>query len=32
VLFPGATMYAATKFFVSAITEGIHHEMCAGGY
>ena len=32
VLFPGATMYVATKFFVSALTEGIDHEMRAGGY
>lgn len=32
MLFPGATLYAATKFFVSAFTEGIDHEMRAGGY
>jgi short-subunit dehydrogenase len=32
MLFPGATMYVATKFFVSVLTEGIHHEMRAGGY
>ena len=32
MLFPGATMYVATKFFVSALTEGIDHEMRAGGY
>lgn len=31
VLFPGATMYAATKFFVSSLTEGIDHEMKAAG-
>lgn len=30
--FPGATMYCATKFFVSALTEGIDHEMRLGGY
>ena len=29
---PGATLYCATKFFVSALTEGIDHEMRAGGY
>ncbi|MCB0120078.1 MAG: SDR family NAD(P)-dependent oxidoreductase [Anaerolineales bacterium] len=32
VIFPGATVYCATKFFVSALTEGIDHEMRAGGY
>lgn len=32
VLFPGATLYAATKFFVSALTEGIDHEMRTGDY
>ena len=32
VLFPGATVYAATKFFVSALTEGIDHEMRLGGH
>ena len=32
MLFPGASMYVATKFFVSALTEGIDHEMRAGGY
>lgn len=31
-IFPGATMYVATKFFVSALTEGIDHEMRLGGY
>ncbi|MBS4197903.1 SDR family NAD(P)-dependent oxidoreductase [Lederbergia citri] len=31
-LFRGATMYSATKFFVSALTEGIDHEMKAGGH
>jgi len=31
-IFPGATMYVATKFFVSALTEGIDHEMQLGGY
>ena len=29
---PGATVYCATKFFVSALTEGIDHEMRAGSY
>ncbi|NSW52248.1 MAG: SDR family NAD(P)-dependent oxidoreductase [Anaerolineae bacterium] len=29
---PGATMYVATKFFVSALTEGIDMEMQKGGY
>ena len=29
---PGATLYCATKFFVSALTEGIDHEMRRGGY
>lgn len=32
VLFPGCTLYAATKFFVSALTEGIDHEMQLGGH
>lgn len=30
VLFPGATLYAATKLFISTLTEGIDHEMRAG--
>lgn len=29
---PGATLYCATKFFVSALTEGINHEMVANGH
>ena len=29
---PGATLYCATKFFVSVLTEGIDHEMRAGDY
>lgn len=32
LLVPGATLYCATKFFVSALTEGIHHEMVANGH
>ena len=32
LLFPGAAMYVATKFFVSALTESIDHEMRAGGH
>lgn len=32
MLFPGATMYVATKFFVSALTEGIDLEMRKNGY
>jgi short-subunit dehydrogenase len=31
-LFPGTAVYAATKFFVSALTECIDHEMRAIGY
>ncbi|MGN0479214.1 MAG: SDR family NAD(P)-dependent oxidoreductase [Hominenteromicrobium sp.] len=31
-LFPGCAMYAATKFFVSALTEAIDHEMQLAGY
>lgn len=30
-LFPGCAMYAATKFFVSALTEAIDHEMRLAG-
>lgn len=29
---PGATVYCATKFFVSALTEGIDHEMRIGSF
>lgn len=29
---PGATLYCATKFFVSALTEGINQEMVANGH
>lgn len=29
---PGATLYCASKFFVSALTEGINHEMISGGH
>ena len=32
LLFPGAAMYVATKFFVSVLTESIDHEMQTGGY
>lgn len=32
LLVPGATLYCASKFFVSALTEGIHHEMVANGH
>lgn len=32
LIVPGATLYCASKFFVSALTEGIHHEMVANGY
>ncbi len=32
LIVPGATLYCASKFFVSALTEGIHHEMVANGH
>ena len=32
MLFPGAAMYVATKFFVSTLTESIDHEMRTGSY
>lgn len=32
LIVPGATLYCATKFFVSALTEGIDHEMRANGH
>ena len=32
LMVPGATLYCATKFFVSALTEGINHEMVANGH
>lgn len=32
LMVPGATLYCASKFFVSALTEGIHHELVANGH
>ena len=32
LMVPGATLYCASKFFVSALTEGINHEMVANGH
>lgn len=32
VMFPGCTLYGATKFFASSFTEGIDMEMQAGGH
>lgn len=32
LIVPGATLYCATKFFVSALTEGINHEMVANNH
>lgn len=32
VMFPGCTLYGATKFFASALTEGIDAEMQQGGH
>lgn len=32
MMFPGCTLYGATKFFVSSFTEGIDKEMQFGGY
>lgn len=32
LLVPGATLYCASKFFVSVLSEGINHEMVANGH
>ncbi len=32
IMFPGCTLYGATKFFVSSLTEGIDSEMLSGGH
>lgn len=32
MMFPGCTLYGATKFFVSSLTEGIDTEMKSGGH
>lgn len=32
IMFPGATLYGATKFFAASLTEGIDQEMKMGGH